>query len=114
MMTKNISGTEEKKDLVQSKLLVSATGSFISDYSVSAISQGTPLSSLASNRDFILNGIADLTDREGTLTIRKDMANVTYTPTEAENRNVLIIIFTVPIIIILIGIIIWKLRKKRK
>lgn len=114
MMTKNISGSEEAEDLVQSKLLISATGSFISDYSVSAISQETPLSSIYSNRDFILNAIADLTEREGTLTIRKDMTNVTYTPTEAENRNVLIIIFAVPLIILIIGIAIGKSRRKRK
>lgn len=114
MMTKNISGSEETEDVVQSKLVISATGSFVSDYSVSAVSQETPLSSIASNRDFMLNAIAELTEREGTLTIRKDMANVTYMPTEAENRTVLIIIFVVPLLIILVGIIIGKLRKKRK
>lgn len=114
MLTKDVSSSEETEETLQSKLVISATGSFISDYSVSAISQQTPLSSIASNRDFMLNAIAELTEREGTLTIRKDMTNVTYMPTETENRVVLIIIFVVPVLIILIGVVIGKIRKRRK
>lgn len=114
LMTKNISGTKEEGNLVQSKLLISAVGAFISDYSVSSVESQAPLSALASNKDFMLNSIAYLTDREGTLTIRKDMANSTYAPTQTENRIVLTVIFLVPILIILAGIFIWNMRKKRK
>lgn len=66
MMTKNVSAEEDNK--IDSKLLICATGSFISDYPINIDGQ-KPLSYLASNRDFILNGIADLTKREGTLSL---------------------------------------------
>ncbi len=111
MMTKNVSAEEDNK--IDSKLLICATGSFISDYPINIDGQ-KPLSYLASNRDFILNGIADLTKREGTLKIRKDMSNSTYIPTVVEHYVVLSIIILIPILIIFIGIMIWKIRKKRK
>ena len=58
--------------------------------------------------------MAFLGDKNNTLTIRKDMANSTYLPTENENRIVITIIFIVPILIIIVGVIIGSYRRKRK
>lgn len=108
--------TEEVSDetTVESKLVVVSTGSFISDYTVSALSSSYPLSYLGSNKDFVIDSIAELANKEDGLAIRKDMATSTYTPTETQNRIVLAVIFIVPILIIFIGIVIWNFRKKRK
>ena len=57
--------------------------------------------------------VAYLTKREDTLTIRKDMKNTTYAATVNENRIILTIIFAVPIIIIIIGIVVWNIRKRK-
>lgn len=101
-----------KKDS-NSKLVIVASGSFISDYTIPTFSS-YPLSYLGRNRDFALNSMAYLGEKENTLTIRKDMANSTYTPTENQNRIVMSIIFVVPVLIIVIGILVGRYRKKRK
>lgn len=120
LMTKTISegtmteeSTDETSDKIESKLLITGTGTFCADYVISELSQN-PLSSLESNKDFAMNGIANLASKENGLKIRKDMSGSTYTPTEKQNKIVLAVIFVVPIVIILVGIVIWKYRKKRK
>lgn len=108
--------TEEDSNAIKSKLIISGNGQFMTDYKVSELSNDYPLSYLGSNKDFAINSISALSDKEGGLTIRKDMAGTSYvfTATEEQNRIVLIVIFAIPIVILLIGIIIWKQRKKRK
>ena len=111
---KTIKDAEGKDTEVQSKLVISAVGSHATDYKVSQLSDTYPLVAFGSNRDFILNSFAFLAEKDNVVTIRKDMANSTYTPTEIQNRIVLTIIFSVPLIIIVSGIIIWRYRKMRK
>jgi ABC-type uncharacterized transport system involved in gliding motility auxiliary subunit len=116
LVTKTITSTNEngEEETNTSKLIISASGSFISDYTISALSSNYPLSYLGSNKDFVINSLSYLGDKGNTLTIRKDMANSTYTPTETQNRIVLTIIFAVPLVIIFAGIVIWNYRQKRK
>lgn len=116
LFTKTMTSTNENGESIekQSKLVISASGSFVSDYQISALSQNYPLSYLGSNKDFVINAMSYLGDKENILTIRKDMANSTYTPTEAQNRVVITLVFSVPIIIIFIGIMVGVYRKKRK
>ena len=111
---KTIKDAEGNDTEVQSKLVISAVGSHATDYKVSQLSDTYPLVAFGSNRDFILNSFAFLAEKDNIVTIRKDMANSTYTPTEIQNRIVLTIIFSVPLIIIVSGIIIWRYRKMRK
>lgn len=116
LMTKTITTTNEEgeEESVEAKLIISATGSFASDYIVSELTSNYPISYLGSNKDFIINAFAYLGEKGNTISIRKDMANSTYLPTDQENAIIMTIIFTVPIIIILIGITISAYRKKRK
>lgn len=104
----------QSEDTKTSTLVIIASGNFISNYKIEELSQTYPISYIGSNKDFVINSIAKLADKESGLTIRKDMASSTYTPTEEQNRNVLLIIFTVPLLIIVVGIVIWAYRKKRK
>lgn len=115
-------GTAEDKEdseatnAVESKLVISGSGQFMTDYIVSELSNQYPLSYLGSNKDFGINSISTLAEKEGGLTLRKGMAGTSYvfTATEEQNRIVLIVIFAVPVLILLIGIIVWRQRKKRK
>ena len=67
------------------------------------------------NKDLVLNSIADLTEQNQDITIRKDyLATSTYTPTDGEKQNIIKIIFLVPILIIVIGIVIWQSRRRKK
>ena len=108
--------SSEASDAIESKLVISANGRFMTDYVVSELSNQYPISYLGSNKDFGINTISYLADKENGLTIRKDMAGTSYafTATAEQNRIVLVVIFSVPIIIILVGIVIWRQRKKRK
>ena len=116
LLTKKVNITNEngEEKTEESNLVIVSSGSFISDYQISALSQTRPLSYIGSNKDFVINSMAYLGDKGNTLTIRKDMANSTYTPTETQNKIVISLIFFVPIIIIFIGVMIGIYRKKRK
>lgn len=116
LMTKTISKTNEagEEEEVEAKLIISASGSFASDYVVSELTSNYPISYLGSNKDFIINAFSYLGEKENIISIRKDMANSTYMPTEKQNAIVMTIIVTVPIIIIMIGITIAAYRKRRK
>ena len=104
---------ETGENKVESKLIIYAENFFISDYQLTQTTQ-TPMVSYRQNKDLVLNSIAYLSDREEDITVRKSTGNVTYTATEQENRIILAIIIAVPILIIIIGIIVWMKRKRQK
>ena len=85
----------------------------MSDLPLDSISS-TPLIQYIQNKDLVLNSIAYLVDREEDITVRKSTGTVTYTATETENRIILAIIFAVPVIIMIIGIVVWIKRRRRK
>ena len=66
------------------------------------------------NKDVILNSVAYLTEREDTITIRKNVEAVNYTVTAQQNRIVLGIIFAIPAFIIIVGITVWIMRRRKK
>lgn len=65
------------------------------------------------NQDIILNSISHLTEREDTITIRKTYEAESYTVTDQEDVIIKTIIFTVPVIIIMIGIGVWIYRRRK-
>ena len=69
---------------------------------------------LYNNYDVVLNSIAYLNEREDIITIRKDYDTVAYTATELQNNIVMAIIFIIPLVIIIIGIIVWQVRRRKK
>ena len=93
------------------KLIIYGENYFVSDYQLTESTQ-TPMVAYRDNKDLALNSIAYLTDREQDITVRKSTGSVTYTATEQENRVILVIIFGIPLLIILIGIIVWINRKR--
>ena len=113
LATKTINPETEEAQQKKSKILVIGNGMFISDTVISVVSQ-YPVSYIGNNKDFMLNSIAYLTDRTDTLTIRKEMNTSTYAPTQQQDNVVKLIIFGVPILIIVIGIIVWNRRKKKR
>lgn len=67
------------------------------------------------NKDVLLNSVSYLTDREDNITIRKTVETVTtYDLSEAQLRTICIIIFAIPIFIILMGIVVWQIRRRKK
>ena len=70
--------------------------------------------SFYNNKDLLINSISYLTQRTDNLTIRKDTGVVTYTATEKEDLIIRVIIIALPIIIILTGIVVWQIRRRKK
>ncbi len=98
---------------VVSKLIIYGENYFVSDLPLFSDSQ-MPQIVYRQNRDLVLNSIAYLCERDEDITARKNTGSVTYTATELENNVILAIIFVVPVIIILIGIIVWIKRQRKK
>lgn len=101
-------------DNTESKLIAFANCAFVTDIKITSGNQQHKLINLYNNKDLILNSIAYLTDRGDTIRIRKDTGYVTYTATQMQDNIVRLIIFVIPLIIIIIGIVIWQIRRRKK
>ena len=112
-LEKTITEETEETNAVVSKLIIFGENYFVSDLPLSS-SVNSPLIQFRQNKDLVLNSIAYLSDREEDITARKTTGNVTYTATEQENTIILAIIFGVPILIIVIGIVVWIKRQRKK
>ena len=115
LMTKTIKEENEEtgEQAQTSKLAIYGECYFMSDVPLDS-SSSTPIVQYRQNKDLVLNSIAYLVDREEDITVRKSTGTVTYTATESENRIILAIIFAVPVIIMVIGIIVWIKRRRKK
>lgn len=87
---------------------------FVVDYPITIGSSSVYPIMFYNNKDYILNTIAELTNREDTISIRKDTGIITYTATEAQDRIIKIVISVFPSLIIIIGIVIWFVRRRKK
>lgn len=105
-------GTELTKTLKnnqKSKIIIFGENYFISDNPVDQI----PSIQIYNNKNMILNTIAYLNEREQDITVRKSTGTVTYTATEQEDLIIRGIIFAVPAVIILAGILVWQVRRRK-
>ena len=99
-------------DDINSKMIVYSNCNFITDITASETTS-LKLVNLYNNKDLVLNSLAYLTDRGDTIRIRKDSGVVVYTATQKQDTIVRIIIFIVPLLIIILGIIIWNVRRRK-
>ena len=114
-MNKTIKEANEEtgESAITSKLIIYGENYFITDYQLSQNSQYGAIQ-LAYNKDLVLNSIAYLVDREEDITARKSTGTVTYTATEEQDTIIRAIIFTIPVLIIIAGIIVWQIRRRKK
>jgi len=77
-------------------------------------SYGMYANKLCNNDDVVINSISYLTQRTDTITIRKDAENVSYTVTQSQHNVIMAIIFITPILIIVAGIVVWQVRRRKK
>lgn len=66
------------------------------------------------NKDVIANSIAYLNKKDNTITIRKNYDIVNYTVTQSQHNIIMAIIFITPFAMIIIGIIVWQVRRRKK
>lgn len=103
----------EATKAITSKLIIYGENYFVSDYQLSQNSQYGAIQ-LGYNKDLALNSIAYLVDREEDITARKSTGTVTYTATEEQDTIIRIIIFAMPIAIIIVGVVVWQVRRRKK
>lgn len=113
MLTKTLDGSDENHKK-ESNMIIFSENYFISDYALSDNSQSaTPYIFIYNNKDIVINSAAKLTNVNQNINIRKNIVTVTYTATAKQDTVIRIIIFSVPAIIILVGIIIGQFRKAK-
>lgn len=110
-LTKTISSDDENSKT--SKLIIYANSKFAQDSATIANQNVSPFT-IYSNKVLLLNSVSYLTEKDSSITIRKNTNSVTYTATEKQNNIILLIIFVIPLFIILIGIIVGFVRKRKK
>ena len=113
-LVKTIKDADEEAgtQAIKSKMIIFGDNNFITDYKIG--NSGTPVLALEHNKDLLLNSMAYLVDRQEDITARKNTGTVTYTATEEQNTIIQIIIFAVPILIIIAGIVVWFIRRRKK
>lgn len=97
-----------------SKLVVFANNAFVTDQPIYAGNSAYLACAISDNKNIVLKTIEYVADVEEGLTIRKDIETTYYTPTETQDIIIRVIIFSLPIIVIILGIIIWSLRRRKK
>lgn len=99
-----------------SKLIVFANTVFATNTQIPVSSQYYMYAiNIYNNEDIILNSVSYLTGREENITIRKtSQAVTTYDVTALQERIVTIIIYAIPFAIIMFGIVIWQIRRRKK
>ena len=105
--------SETDEEAPASKLVIFGDNNFISDIQI--VSQIGPMVGLYNNKDLVLNSIAYLSDQDEGITIRKAQSSQSsFTATDGQKAIIMRIIFTVPIAVILLGIVVWQIRRRKK
>ena len=106
----NEEGNEEK---TESKLIIYANTTFYADYYQLGSIQLQPITFFG-NVNLALNSFAELAEQDNLITIRKSTNVTTFQSTTQEDRVVKFIIFGIPVLIILAGIIVWNFRRRKR
>ena len=66
------------------------------------------------NQDIIANSVAYLNKKANTITIRQNYDSVTYVVSASQDKLIQRAVIMAPFTIIVIGIVVWRIRKRRK
>ena len=111
ILTKTIQTETEEQPEISSKLIIVGNDTFLADGD--SLIQDRPIS-YNGNMEFTMNCFKYLSEKENVLEIHKNIEISTFTATAQQDNVVKFIVFIIPIIIILIGIIIAFIRKRMR
>ena len=107
--------TKKINDDKTSKLIVFANTAFATNAQIPMGTYYRYAIEFCNNKDVLLNAVSYLTEREDNITIRKSGETVTtYDVTTSQLRTILVIIIGIPIFIVILGIVIWQVRRRKK
>lgn len=105
--------SEESQEEKSSKMIIIANGAFASNVE-SMVASGVGQINLENNSDFLINSVANLTNRTDSISVKKEITYPIYTFTNEQRTIINIIGFSIPCIIILTGIFVWRYRKHKR
>lgn len=113
--------TKKISDEKSSKLVLCANSLFVSDIVVTLNNSNSSSSTsekmginFYNNSEFLINSVSYLSNRKDNITVRKDTGVATYIATAKEDTIIRTIITAIPILIILTGIVVWQVRRRKK
>ncbi len=110
--TRSVSTSDsDDAETTQSNLILVGCSNFVLDNGFYSSSSGT------ANESFVLNSFASLAGENDLITVQKyssESTAFTKTPTAFADAVVKLIIFGLPVLIILVGIIIWIVRRRKR
>ena len=124
LMTKTLSTSSENSDGDNSNvsnLIICSSSAFLTDVSgligsnTNAVSS-YPMVSIGNNKNLAINAFAFLGNKDYNISVRKNTGSSinAYTPTAEQTRNVFVLVFAIPFIIILIGFAVSAYRNRRR
>ena len=111
ILDKTVKDATESEEEVVSSLVIYANNYFISD---ALVQQDRPAIYFYNNLDLALNTISYTTKAPEGLVIKKNIANTYYTATQAQDTIIRTIVFGVPVLIVILGIVVWQVRRRKK
>lgn len=112
--TKKVTGDKSSKLILYSDAFFASDMTITLNSTTSNVSKKKPGIGFYNNKDLVINSISYLTQRNDNLVIRKDAGVVTYTATKQQDQIIRIIITVLPLAIIIAGIIVWQVRRRKK
>lgn len=109
-----LSATKTIDENTKSKMIIYGNDLFATDMAVAVEGKQYSAVGFYSNLDIVANSIEYLNERDNNIIIRKNLDAVSYTVTAKQNYIIMAIIFAVPVIIIIIGIIVWQIRRRKR
>ncbi|MCI9365533.1 MAG: GldG family protein [Clostridia bacterium] len=97
-----------------SKLVIYANNLFATDQQIPIGQQIISAVYFYNNLDLVLNSVAYVSEKEDAITVRKNVETTYYTATETQDKVIKAIIFGLPVLIVLVGIVVWQLRRRKK
>ena len=101
----------EGEETKYSNLIIVGNDTFLADYD--SIIGNYPVGYVG-NSEFVMNCFSNLSEKENTIQITKNIDLKTFTSTAQQDNIVQLIVFAVPILIILAGIIVSVIRKRMR
>lgn len=96
-----------------SKLIVIANNLFAQDQAIPTGNYERAAIGFYDNMDFVLDCASYLSDVKDNMIIRKDIKLIPYSPTGTQDMIIKIVIFAIPVLIIISGIVVWTLRRRK-
>ena len=114
MLEKTIGEDNEEEKAKTSKFVVFANNVFATDRAVYVGNSQVAAIGFYENKDLIINAVQSTAEVTDAMTIRKTIKQTSYTATETQDRIIKMIIFSIPVVIIILGVVVWQLRRRKR